>query len=202
MLSITLLLVVIAATALADHKVPGHHCTRLPNYADFTAALEAAQAESNGGFQAHVWATVVDESGVNCIVTHTGKNAHAPTMLSRGSSASKAYTASTMSHSWLAYSSANLWSAVQPGQTLFGLAATQPQDMYTLGRGDVNKFGTTKDPILRTRTGGVISFAGGLPLFQAQEDGSSIKIGAIGVSGDSACVDHTIVRRCTFFKRS
>src|SRR5437870_10480502 len=89
-------------------------------------ALRAAQAQSNGGFSLHMWATVVNRDGVVCAVAFTGNNRADQWPGSRVISAQKANTANAFSLPALALSTANLYSAVQPGGSLYGLQASNP----------------------------------------------------------------------------
>jgi heme-degrading protein len=84
-------------------------------------------------------------------------------------------------------STANLYSAVQPGGSLYGLQHSNPVDATQAYEGKAADFGTSKDPLVGTRVGGVNVFGGGLALYA---DGK--KIGAIGVSGDTSCTDHVV----------
>ena len=102
-------------------------------------------------------------------------------------SAQKANTANAFSSSSVALSTANLYSAVQPGGSLFGLQESNPVNPLVAYRGDYKDFGTAKDPMVGFRIGGVNVFGGGLALYQ----GANV-IGAVGVSGDTSCADHNI----------
>lgn len=88
-----------------------------------------------------------------------------------------------------AISTANLYSAVQPGGSLYGLQHSNPVNTLVAYRGDVSKFGTgTTDPMVGLRIGGINVFGGGVALYNA----SGQKIGAVGVSGDTSCADHYV----------
>ena len=56
--------------------------------------------------------------------------------------------------------------------------------------GDPRKFGSASDPFIGKFLGGVITFGGGLALY----DGKSV-VGALGVSGDTSCADHNVAWR-------
>jgi uncharacterized protein GlcG (DUF336 family) len=57
---------------------------------------------------------------------------------------------------------------------------------------NVSNYGQgTSDPATGTHVGGVSPFGGGLALYNSQ----GIKVGAIGVSGDTPCTDHAIAWR-------
>ena len=101
-------------------------CRGLPSHAALRSALEAAQAQSNGGFGLQMWATVVNRDGVVCAVAFTGDDRGDQWPGSRVISAQKANTANAFSLPGLALSTANIYSAVQPGGSLFGLQASNP----------------------------------------------------------------------------
>src|SRR5262245_24306258 len=47
-------------------------CRDLPTHAELRAALVKARNESNGGFNLHMWGTVVNRDGEGCAVAFTG----------------------------------------------------------------------------------------------------------------------------------
>ncbi|MBI1259030.1 MAG: heme-binding protein [Chloroflexi bacterium] len=163
-------------------------CSDMPDYAAVTAALKSAQADSNGGFGLNMWATVVNRDGVVCVVTMTGADRGDQWPGSRAISAQKANTANAFSLPGLALSTANLFSAVQPGGSLFGLQFSNPVDTSVAYGGNPTSYGQVDDPMVGKHIGGVNVFGGGLALY----DSSGTLIGAIGVSGDSSCADHNI----------
>ena len=110
---------------------------------------------------------------------------------SRVISAQKANTANAFSLPKLALSTANLYTAVQPGGSLFGLQASNPVNTRVAYRGDSNDYGKANDPMVGGKIGGVNVFGGGLALYNAKGQ----LLGAIGVSGDSSCADHNIAWR-------
>ena len=110
---------------------------------------------------------------------------------SRVISAQKANTANAFSLPHLALSTANLFTAVQPGGSLFGLQASNPVDTGVAYGGNAANFGRSNDPMVGGRIGGVNVFGGGLPLYNS----SGRLVGALGVSGDSSCADHNIAWR-------
>ena len=91
----------------------------------------------------------------------------------------------------LALSTANLYSAVQPGGSLFGLQESNPVDTDVAYKGPSSRFGTSQDPMEGNKIGGVNVFGGGLALYAA---GKKI-VGGVGVSGDTSCADHNIAWR-------
>jgi uncharacterized protein GlcG (DUF336 family) len=163
-------------------------CKLLPTHSQLQAALTLAQQQTNGGFGLNMWGTVVNRDGVVCAVAFTGTNRGSQWPGSRVISAQKANTANAFSLPNLSLSTANLYSAVQPGGSLFGLQASNPVDTAVAYRGDPNNYGQANDPMVGGRIGGVNVFGGGLALYNAQGQ----LIGAIGVSGDSSCADHNI----------
>src|SRR5207342_2911225 len=91
----------------------------------------------------------------------------------------------------LALSTANLFTAVQPGGTLFGLQESNPVDTNVAYGGNSANYGQSNDPMVGGKIGGVNVFGGGLALYNVAKQ----LIGAIGVSGDSSCADHNIAWR-------
>jgi len=171
----------IATPAFAD-------CSALPSHADLKAALTEARKQDNGGFNLDMWGTLVDRSGTVCAVAYTGANEGDQWPGSRVISAQKANTANAFSLPGLALSTANLYSAVQPGGSLFGLQESNPVATDVAYAGAASAFGTEGDPMVGKRIGGVNVFGGGLALYN--EKGQLL--GGLGVSGDSSCADHNI----------
>jgi uncharacterized protein GlcG (DUF336 family) len=171
----------------------GSACSALPSHAEVKAALEAAQshADGNGGFGLEMWATVVNRDGVVCAVAFTGANRGDQWPGSRVISAQKANTANAFSLPGLALSTANLYTAVQPGGSLFGLQESNPVDTSVAYGGNPAHAGKANDPMVGGRIGGVNVFGGGLALYNAE----GTLVGGIGVSGDSSCADHNIAWR-------
>ena len=163
-------------------------CKGLPSYADLQAQLKIAQAQSNGGFGLNMWATVVNRDGVVCAVAFTGAGRGDQWPGSRVISAQKANTANAFSLPGLALSTANLYTAVQPGGSLYGLQASNPVSTDVAYGGNSANYGQSNDPMVGGKIGGVNVFGGGLALYNAQK----VLVGAIGVSGDSSCADHNI----------
>jgi uncharacterized protein GlcG (DUF336 family) len=166
-------------------------CSSLPGHAALKEALIAAQGQSNGGFGLEMWGAIVDRDGQVCAVAFTGSDRGAQWPGSRVISAQKAYTANAFSLPKLALSTANLYSAVQPGGSLYGLQASNPVDPALAYLGPASAFGTADDPMVGYRVGGVNVFGGGLALYNKNH----VLLGAIGVSGDSSCADHNIAWR-------
>ncbi len=166
-------------------------CAGLPSHAALKSALTAARQQLNGGFNLDMWATLVNRDGIVCAVAFTGANRGDQWPGSRVISAQKANTANAFSLPALALSTANLYSAVQPGGSLYGLQHSNPVDTQVAYHGPAANFGQANDPMVGHRIGGVNVFGGGLALYNA----SHTLVGAIGVSGDSSCADHNIAWR-------
>jgi uncharacterized protein GlcG (DUF336 family) len=166
-------------------------CAGLPTHAQLKAALKEARAADNGGFNLDMWATVVNRSGEVCAVVFTGADRAAQWPGSRVISAQKANTANAFGLPGLSLATANLYSAVQPGGSLFGLQESNPVDTQVAYQGPATAWGQTNDPLVGKRIGGVNVFGGGLALYTAAGE----LVGAVGVSGDSSCADHAIAWR-------
>jgi uncharacterized protein GlcG (DUF336 family) len=166
-------------------------CGSLPSQADLKQALVGARNDSNGGFGLDMWGTVVNRDGIVCAVAFTGADRGSQWPGSRVISAQKANTANAFSLPGLALSTANLWAAVQPGGSLFGLQESNPVETGAAYQGPSSKFGTAGDPLVGQKIGGINVFGGGLALYNA----SHVLVGGIGVSGDTSCADHNIAWR-------
>ncbi len=179
-----------ANVAYADNKGKGHSaaCRGLPTHAALKAALTAARSQANGGFNLDMWGTIVNRDGVVCAVAFTGENRGDQWPGSRVISAQKANTANAFSLPGLALSTANLFTAVQPGGTLYGLQHSNPVDTGVAYKGPAQHFGKPQDPMVGNRIGGVNVFGGGVGLYNA----NGTLVGGLGVSGDSSCADHNI----------
>ena len=62
------------------------------------------------------------------------------------------------------FRTANLYSAMQPGGSLYGLQASNPVNIDVAYRGNATNYGQPNDPIVGGKIGGVNVFAGGLAL--------------------------------------
>jgi uncharacterized protein GlcG (DUF336 family) len=180
-----------AGMARADDRGGSAVCDGLPDHGALKAALDAAQGVPNGGFGLEMWGTVVNRDGIVCAVAFTGGNRGDQWPGSRVISAQKANTANAFSLPGLALSTANLYSAVQPGGSLFGLQESNPVSTNVAYGGDPSNYGQANDPMVGGRIGGVNVFGGGLALYNS----NGKLVGAIGVSGDSSCADHNIAWR-------
>jgi uncharacterized protein GlcG (DUF336 family) len=178
-------------------------CAGLPGWGALRAALMSAVAGKNGGLGFNMWATLVANDGTVCAVAFSGGVYTDQWLGSRLISAQKANTANDFSLSdgatpstslfptGLALSTANLYSASQPGGSLYGLQHSNPVDASTAYQGNAGAFGTAFDPLVTGRVGGVNVFGGGLGLYIS----GGKKIGAVGVSGDTSCTDHFVAWR-------
>src|ERR1041384_7303794 len=110
----------------------GSKCSGLPSQSELQAALASATATETSGLNNQMWATIVNRDGVVCAVAFSGVNRAAQWPGSRVISAQKANTgnafcldSSSSSNgsgqaAGLALSTANLFSAVNPGGGLNG----------------------------------------------------------------------------------
>ncbi len=160
----------------------------LPTHAELQKVLKTVVSEKNGGFGLNMWATLVDRDGMVKVVTFSGADRGEQWPGSRVIAAQKANTANAFSLGGLALSTANLFTATQPGGSLYGLQHSNPVDTSVAYGGDSNKIGTTNDPMVGKKIGGINVFGGGLALY----DETGKLLGALGVSGDSSCADHNI----------
>lgn len=164
-------------------------CSDISYSALSSAAANVLAAGNTGGFGLNMWVTVVDETGKVCAVTTTGSTGALASrdewLGSRVISAQKANTANAFSLNNVSISTGALYAAVQPGGSLFGLQESNPVDAEHAYQGNPNNYGKHNDPLVGARIGGVNVFGGGIALYK-----NNVKIGAIGVSGDTSCTDH------------
>lgn len=187
--------------ATAAHAQNG--CGNLPGYVQLKAALMAATQTETSGLNNQMWGTIVDRDGIVCAVAFTGNDRTGQWPGSRVISAQKANTANAFSldsgssgngsgqANGLALSTANLYSAVQPGGSLFGLQESNPVNPQVAYGGISSNNGTQFDPMVGQKIGGINVFGGGLALYGPGET----VIGGVGVSGDTSCADHMIAWR-------
>ena len=154
------------------------------------ASVKPSGGPTNGGLDNNEWAALVSRDGVICAVAFSGGKPDDQWPGSRAVAAEKANTANALSLSGFALSTANLYAGAQPGGALFGLALSAPPNPAVLYSGDPTQFGSASDPFVGKSLGGVITFGGGLALY----DGANA-VGGLGVSGDSSCADHNIAWR-------
>ena len=180
---------IIATFSLAAEGQNPQDCSKVPDHNKLKTALTAAVKEgkgANGGLGNQEWGTVVNRDGIVCAVVFTGPDRGAEWPGSRLISAEKANTANAFSTDNFALSTGNVYSAAQPGSSLYSIVSGP--DPQTAFAGDPQKFGQPDDPLVGKPIGGVIVFGGGLALY----DKSGHIVGALGVSGDTSCADHVI----------
>jgi uncharacterized protein GlcG (DUF336 family) len=178
-------------------------CPGLPTHAELKAALVAAVSAETSGLNNHMWATIVNRDGIVCAIAFSGADRSSQWSVSRVISAQKANTAAALAldsgsssngsgqATGLALSTANLYSAVQPGGSLYGLQHSNPVDTGAAYQGPAARFGTPTDPLVGRAVGGINVFGGGLGLYNAAKKA----VGGIGASGDTSCADHNIAWR-------
>jgi len=179
-----------ATSALLLERVQGDPLGKdLPSQPQLAAALKAVVAGGgNAGFALNMWATIVNRDGEVVAVAFSGKERGDQWPGSRAISAQKANTANAFSLPGLALSTANLYSAVQPGGTLYGLQHSNPVDTGAAYKGPSENYGKPNDPLVGNKIGGVNVFGGGLALYNS----AGKLLGAIGLRGDTSCTDHII----------
>src|SRR6266704_1751447 len=165
----------IGATQVSDDQAPA--CSNLPNFSALKNAIAAATAAETSGLNNQMWATLVNRDGVVCAVAFSGVNRGAQWPGSRAISAQKANTANAFGldptsssngsgqPDGLALSTENLYSATQPGGSLFGLQFSNPVDTNVAYGGQSFLHGTAFDPMVGNKIGGVNVFGGGLELY-------------------------------------
>ena len=172
-------------------QIPAHGAAdaALPTHTQLQAALKAVvAAHGNAGFGLNMWATIVNRDGEVTAIAFSGQDRGDQWPGSRVISAQKANTANAFSLPNLALSTANLYSAVQPGGSLFGLQHSNPVNTDAAYKGPSENYGKPNDPLVGKKIGGVNVFGGGLALYNS----AGKLVGAIGLSGDSSCTDHII----------
>lgn len=169
------------------------------NHAQLKNALVSADNADKTGFNNHFWAVVVNRGGVICAVAFSGAETGSQFLASRQIAAAKAFTARGLSLDTDTgtgpLSTAQLYQFVQPSNAnvknpLFGLDSGNVIDSTIVYQGNFGSFGTPSDPMVGHRVGGTATFGGGLGLYR----GTAI-VGGIGLSGDTACADHSVAWR-------
>lgn len=164
-------------------------CSHLPSHGELQKVLrQVVTAGGNDGLGFNMWATTVNRDGVVCAVAFSGSERGDQWPGSRVISAQKANTANAFSLPGFALSTANLFSAVQPGNPLYGLQHSNPVDPQVAYGGNSTHYGLQNDFMTGKKIGGVNVFGGGLALYNK----NGKLVGAIGTSGDTACTDHII----------
>ena len=160
----------------------------LPSHNELRAALQDIVAEQNGGLGFDMWATILDRNGRVVDVVFSGETRGDQWPGSRVISAQKANTGNAFSLEGFALSTANLFAAVQPGGSLFGLQESNPVDTDVAYAGPASAYGRHNDPMIGKRIGGINVFGGGFALYSP----NGTLLGGLGVSGDTSCSDHII----------
>lgn len=181
-----------ATSANADHADQAG-CSLVSRHNFVDAANLAAHQTDTFGFGLPMWATLVDTSGKVCQVystahgvANTGATAGNHAWLgSRVISAQKANGANAFSLNNLSLPSGAVYIAILPGGSLYGLQASNPVDASRSYDGQPADYGTSKDPLVGKRVGGINYFGGGVALYSG-----GVKVGAVGSSGDTSCRDH------------
>jgi uncharacterized protein GlcG (DUF336 family) len=132
---------------------------------------------------ARMWGAVVNRQGEVCVAVTSTDDPTQVWPVSQAISKAKAYTANSVSLDDFVLSTARLYTFVQPGHSLYGANNSNPFDPSMLATPGQQGGGNQL-------AGGIITFGGGVPLYR---DGHII--GALGVSGDTACADHEIAKR-------
>jgi len=191
------------APTTASAQAVSNNCANLPTNGALKNALTHAVVDEASGLNLNMWATIVARDGTVCAVAFSGNTSGSQWLGSRVISAQKANTANLFSldsssvsnnsgmPNGLALSTANLYSAVQPGGSLFGLQESNPVDTSSAYGGSSGSYGTASDPMVGTKIGGVNVFGGGLALYGPGKH----LAGGLGVSGDTSCADHMIAWR-------
>src|ERR1017187_1294512 len=137
-----------------------NECQGLPSHSALKTALAAATATETSGLNNQMWAAIVNRDGVVCAVAFSGVNRGAQWPASRAIAAQKANTANALSldassysggsgqSSGLALSTANLYSANQPGGIFYGLQASNPVSTEVAYQEPSSDYGTAKDPMV------------------------------------------------------
>jgi uncharacterized protein GlcG (DUF336 family) len=193
------LTIVAMAGAAQAHE---HHLFCPVTHSQLKTALGSAHNADKSGFGNNFWAVVVNRQGVVCAVAFSGPTTGSQWLSSRQIAAAKAFTANGLSldiggTGTGALSTAQLYQFVQPVNKnvlnpLYGLEGGNVLNSVFAYEGDFATFGTEDDPMIGHRIGGTITFGGGLALYT---NNGTTAVGGIGLSGDTACADHSVAWR-------
>lgn len=180
------------AAAQPSGEQPGQRanvgrCSDLPSAKDLKDMLRKApgQAKVGGLMDGKMeWAAVVNRAGEICATAVATDDPASAWPGSQGIAKAKAYTANAFSTDETPMSTARLYTLGQPGHSLFGIANGNPLNVACLGTP------ADSDKSDGKVCGGTIAFGGGVPLYKGKT-----RVGALGVSGDTACADHEIAKR-------
>ncbi len=144
-------------------------------------------ASKNGGMGNQEWAAVVNRDGIVCAIVFSGTTRGDQWPGSRVIAAEKANTANGLSGRDYALSTANIFAASQPGQSLYTLATSAPPNPQAV-------FGRSGRARHAERSDGRQSRSAGSSYSQVASavcSGRKI-VGGLGLSGDTSCTDHVI----------
>src|SRR5437868_13537684 len=119
----------------------GTDCSKVPDHDKLKAALTEVikqGKDANGGLGNQEWAAVVNRDGIVCAVVFSGPDRSKQWPGSRLIAAEKANTANALSTSDFALSTANLYTAAQPGQSLYSLTTSAPPNPQAAFAGSPN----------------------------------------------------------------
>lgn len=164
-------------------------CRGLPTPSQLKAFLASAPASGGnaGGLfgGTRMWGAIVNRDGVLCAYTTSTTDPKEVWPGSQSIAKAKAFTANAFSLSTLPLSTAQLYTFVQPGHSLFSLGQeANPFNPNALAPTSGAGGG------LGRIVGGTITFGGGVALYSAGKI-----VGGLGVSGDTSCADHEIAKR-------
>jgi uncharacterized protein GlcG (DUF336 family) len=163
-------------------------CRDLPSGEDLKKWLRTApgvEGEAGGLFSGQMeWASIVNRQGELCATAVATDDPASAWPGSQAISKAKAYTANAYSTDGMPLSTARLYTLTQPGHSLWGVADPNPFRAECLAA--PKDMTSTNGKIC----GGSIAFGGGVPLYKGKT-----RVGALGVSGDTACADHEIAKR-------
>jgi uncharacterized protein GlcG (DUF336 family) len=177
-----------ALTTAYAQKPNATGCHNLPSESQLRQLLIQAQDVNKpigGLFEGtRMWAAVVNRDGAICAFNTSTADATQVWPGSQAIAKSKAYTANAFSLDNLALSTARLYTFTQPGHSLASLGQSNLFNPEFLAAPSGRDEGDS------SIAGGLIFFGGGVPLYR-----NGKIIGALGVSGDTACADHEIAKR-------
>jgi uncharacterized protein GlcG (DUF336 family) len=162
-------------------------CRDLPSADDLKKWLHEApsQGEAGGLFDGKMeWGSIVNREGQICATSVATDDPASAWPGSQAIAKAKAYTANAYSTDTLPLSTARLYTLTQPGHSLWGVA--EPNAFKADCLVAPKDFSKTNGMVC----GGQIAFGGGVPLYRGKT-----RVGALGVSGDTACADHEIAKR-------
>jgi hypothetical protein len=160
-LSRLVLLAALAAISLPCSAQSKPDCPGLPNAAQLRTSVQSVVrqgSEKNGGLGNQEWAAVVNRDGIVCAIVFSGTTRGDQWPGSRLIAAEKANTANGLSGNNYALSTANIFAASQPGQSLYSLATSAPPNPNAVF-GNPTTFGTPDIRWSAKPSGGLLSSA-------------------------------------------